>query len=191
VTLTVAATTLVGIAAVVPVSVTVSSDGSLKDVRSISGRRLPAGAIEIVQGWRFTPGTVNGVPTKMEAVVTLAMASGGAPLLSMARLPAYRSDATGLVRMRATVNPDGSVAAVDVIDGPEPLRQASADAVRQWTYERSSEAGTVSIPVEVAFERAYWGMEGGILAVGALIPSSGPFPRPKAGVVPPRLQPSR
>ncbi|MEP7355033.1 MAG: energy transducer TonB [Acidobacteriota bacterium] len=40
----------------------------------------------------------------------------------------------GAVRMRATIDKDGLVAHLDVLEGPGELRQAAVDAVSQWTY---------------------------------------------------------
>lgn len=41
----------------------------------------------------------------------------------------------GAVVMRATISPEGKVDQLEVISGPEVLRQAYLDAVRQWTFK--------------------------------------------------------
>ena len=37
--------------------------------------------------------------------------------------------------MRVILNPQGKVDRVEIISGPEALRQPILDAVRQWTYK--------------------------------------------------------
>jgi outer membrane biosynthesis protein TonB len=191
---TVALCVMVRLTADVQLSLLVGADGALKNVRVITGHPLlTAGAIEMVKSWRFTPGSINGVPVEMETRATLAMAIGGASLPDAALLPAYPGQAregavSGVVDMRAVVAPDGAVVSVDIVDGPEILRQASADAVRRWRYESSAVTGPTAIPVEIAFQCSRPSMCPAAVAVGALVPPAGPLSRPKPGVVPPRLR---
>ncbi|HEY8996481.1 MAG TPA: energy transducer TonB [Edaphobacter sp.] len=42
---------------------------------------------------------------------------------------------SGTTVMRAIINPQGKVDRVEIISGPEALRQPILDAVRQWTYK--------------------------------------------------------
>jgi TonB family protein len=54
--------------------------------------------------------------------------------------PTYPVDAKkahiqGSVVLKAVIGKDGSVLHLEVVSGPEELRQSSLDAVRQWTYE--------------------------------------------------------
>jgi TonB family protein len=53
---------------------------------------------------------------------------------------------TGVVVLHAVVAKDGSVAKVDVVSGPEQLRQFAVDAVKQWKYKPVTLNGT---PVQV------------------------------------------
>ena len=55
----------------------------------------------------------------------------------------------GVVRVEATVAPDGSVKAVDIKGGHPVLAQAAANAVRKWRWEPSSHESRE--PVEVKF----------------------------------------
>lgn len=53
--------------------------------------------------------------------------------------PVYPQDAkaahvSGAVVMRALIGPDGRVEKLQVMSGPEMLRQSALDAVRQWVY---------------------------------------------------------
>lgn len=45
------------------------------------------------------------------------------------------TDAEGTVVLHAIIGPDGTVQQLAVISGPEPLRDAALDAVRQWRYQ--------------------------------------------------------
>lgn len=65
--------------------------------------------------------------------------------------PKYPVDAKkagiqGTVVLKATISKDGAIENLDVVSGPEELRQSSLDAVRQWTYEPFMMNGE---PVEV------------------------------------------
>lgn len=179
----------------VELDILVGAGGDLKNVSVIAGHpMLTAGAVEMARSWRFTPGSINGVPTEMKTHATLVFATGGADLPAAGLLPAYPKGArkgavSGVVDMRAIVAPDGSVTSVEIVNGPELLRQAGAEAVRQWRFEPSAAAGATTIPVQIAFN--YFSRPsicplGPV--VGALIPPHGPFPRLEPGVVPPHLR---
>jgi len=81
-----------------------------------------------------------------------------AALLKIKIDPIYPADAlqhniSGTVTLHATINTDGHVMAIQIISGPDELRQAALDAVSQWTYHpyqlngRPVEAETtISVP---------------------------------------------
>jgi len=48
---------------------------------------------------------------------------------------ARRAGVQGTVVLDTVVNPDGAVAQIKVVSGPEPLTQAAMDAVRWWRYK--------------------------------------------------------
>ena len=175
------------------VSIVIGADGAIKSARVTSGFPLLRNdTLDIVKGWRFQPGTINGVPTEMEARATLLVTTMHAALPVPAILPAYPAEArnnqvSGVVHLRALVSPDGAVASVEAVGGPEILRQASTDAVRRWKYEPSAATGQAGMPVDIVFSMTRH-FRGDVTVVGALIPPGGPFPRPKPGVVPPRLR---
>ena len=67
--------------------------------------------------------------------------------------PAYPALARGLalggvVRMEATVSPDGSVRIVDVKGGHPVLAQAAASAVRRWRWEPSAHESHEEVEVK-------------------------------------------
>jgi TonB family protein len=78
-------------------------------------------------------------------VAAVALVLSGVSGFAQTRLihqvkPAYPAEAkqagvTGVVRVGATIAPDGSVRDVRVIEGPAALAAAAVDAVRQWRYE--------------------------------------------------------
>jgi protein TonB len=59
---------------------------------------------------------------------------------------ARQARVTGVVRVEATVGRDGKITQAAAVSGPPLLRQAAADAVRQWLYQPSLLNGQ---PVEV------------------------------------------
>jgi TonB family protein len=70
---------------------------------------------------------------------------------------ARQAGVQGTVVLDAVVNPDGTVAQVKVLSGPQVLAQAALDAVRWWRYEPYSvngRAATVETTVSVGFQLA-------------------------------------
>ena len=65
--------------------------------------------------------------------------------------PAYPQSATaahvqGQVRVRATVDRDGTVAAASIISGPPMLRDAALEAVQHWRYRPYTSHGK-AVPI--------------------------------------------
>jgi TonB family protein len=58
---------------------------------------------------------------------------------------ARKAHISGMVRLHAVIAKDGSVRLVEYVSGPEALRQAAIDAVKQWQYKPKTMAGN---PVE-------------------------------------------
>jgi TonB family protein len=62
----------------VEVQITISGDGSVIDARAISGHMaLRSAAVEAARGWVFKPLIIDGVPIKVESVLTFVFAGGG------------------------------------------------------------------------------------------------------------------
>jgi TonB family protein len=65
---------------------------------------------------------------------------------------AKRMKITGVVKVEATVDPDGKVTAVKVVSGNSALQNAAEDAVRKWKFVAGD--GTDTVNVEVSFAMA-------------------------------------
>jgi TonB family protein len=60
---------------------------------------------------------------------------------------AKKAGIQGIVRLRVTINKDGSVNDIRVLSGPPPLVKAAMDAVQQWRYALSQEVRVTIVPV--------------------------------------------
>ena len=64
----------------------------------------------------------------------------------------------GTVQLHIVVGKDGRVLQVEVVSGPDLLRQAAADAVQKWEYKPillNGEAVEVDTTVDVEFSLVY------------------------------------
>lgn len=82
------------------------------------------------------PLMLNAVPLPGKVEVSAGVA---ASMLKTKSAPVYPAKAlenhvSGTVVLHATINTEGSVEALRVINGPVLLQQAALDAVRRWTY---------------------------------------------------------
>jgi TonB family protein len=63
---------------------------------------------------------------------------------------ARRMHISGLVKLEATVDPDGKVTAVKTLSGSRALSQAAEDAVAKWKFVPAVAASTVNVDVNFA-----------------------------------------
>lgn len=63
---------------------------------------------------------------------------------------AKRMKITGVVKVEATVDPDGKVTAVKIISGNSSLQNAAEDAVRKWKFVAGDGTATVNVDVNFA-----------------------------------------
>jgi TonB family protein len=63
---------------------------------------------------------------------------------------AKRMKITGVVKVEATVDPDGKVTGVKVISGNSALQNAAEDAVRKWKFVAGDATDTVNVDVNFA-----------------------------------------
>jgi TonB family protein len=66
-------------------------------------------------------------------------------------LPAHAARIQGIVKLRVTVSPDGSVTDVAVIDGFPQLRAAAQDYVQSWVFIAGSKNGSCTQNTSVEF----------------------------------------
>ena len=65
---------------------------------------------------------------------------------------AKRMKITGVVKVEATVDPDGKVTGVKTLSGNSALTNAAEDAVRKWKFATGD--GTAMVDVDVTFAMA-------------------------------------
>jgi TonB family protein len=63
---------------------------------------------------------------------------------------AKRLRISGVVRVAATVSPDGAVTATKTVSGNHMLSAAAEDAVRRWKFVSAPEASTIEIDINFA-----------------------------------------
>jgi TonB family protein len=150
-----------GVGGVVDLKILVSPSGSVQHAEAVNGpEKLRAAAIEAVSRWTFQPYLVNGQPSTIEtteafnfntrdgSVAILAEPTG--PVRVSAGViagqivskvaPLYPAEArkahiSGTVIIRALISKDGEIIKAEVISGPDLLRDAALDAVKQWKYK--------------------------------------------------------
>jgi TonB family protein len=144
-----------GIQGNVRLRVTIDKDGSVMDIRVLSGHpQLVKASLEAVSQWRYAPSNEDRVTI---VTINFTLGKGGAapsahpaakdlppfgtpalkPLSAVRPVypPAAKSAGIqGGVTLRATVEKDGSVSHLEILTGDPQLGQAAIDAMRQWRY---------------------------------------------------------
>jgi TonB family protein len=144
----------------VELGITVGTDGAVEKALILAGpAELRDLSIAAVKQWKYKPYTVDGAAVEVETRVTLKFGDGGetpppprldADIVSLPEhdpglkvvtkvQPRYPIEAkqnriSGAVRMSVVIGMDGSVESVEVLSGPELLRDSAMEAVRQWRY---------------------------------------------------------
>jgi TonB family protein len=125
---------------------------------------LQGSALDAVKQWAYLPYELNGQPVVVETTITVTYSMGeqatlrhngtmitnreeAVELAANARelrkvkkvspiypLEAKQKSISGDVIVSVWIGLDGHVESVDVISGPDLLRDAATDAVRQWVY---------------------------------------------------------
>jgi len=91
----------------------------------------------------------------LAVATTLPLHAGDARPIKSRVSPAYpelakRMRVSGIVRISATVLPDGSVSATKTISGNHMLSGAAEDAVHKWKFVPASDESTVEVDVNFA-----------------------------------------
>jgi TonB family protein len=148
-----------GIQGVVTLKVTVLKDGSVSDVKVVSGDpALVESATQAVKQWEFTPLDKVSATTKVEINYSLEDVTKPVPVYKSNPVytpEAKRAKIQGTVVLRVTVEPDGTVGDVKVIRSLDKrLDQSAVDAVKTWKFKPATKAGK-PIAVETSVEINY------------------------------------
>ena len=145
-----------GIQGTVTVKVTVLKDGSVTDVKVLSGDpALVESATQAVKQWEFAPLDKASATTKIE--INYSLEGVTKPVPTFKPDPVYTPQAKkakiqGTVVLRVTVEPDGTVGDVKIIRSLDKgLDQAAVDAVTTWKFKPATKDGK-PIAVETSIE---------------------------------------
>ncbi len=163
-----------GIQGIVKLGVTVAKDGSVSNLKVVSGpTELVEAALEAVKQWRYTPSDEVRVTT-VDINFTLAKTGSGQASQQAAKetehvlvttvepitrvqpvypIEAKKAGIEGEVVLRTTIAKDGSVSHLDVVSGNPLLVKPALDAVQRWRY-KPSVTGTIVTAVTINFTLA-------------------------------------
>jgi len=114
-----------------------------------SNQGAPA-APPATQAGQAAPSTAPAASDSRPARIRIGGRVEEAKLIHMVQ-PVYPEDAkkakiSGTVQVKAVISKDGSLHDIECVSGPDELRQAAMDAVKQWRYEPTKLAGE---PIDV------------------------------------------
>ncbi len=171
-----------GIEGTVVLQCTVVKDGSVSEVKVVSGKpELAESATQAVKQWQFAPPDKAPVITKIEINYTLADKNAGAtideivvnanesrkavivtkPVIIYKPDPAYTPEAKaakvqGTVKLRVTIEADGTVGDVKLVQSLEKsLDQSAVDTVKTWKFRPGKKDGkpvVVNSDIEINFK---------------------------------------
>ena len=143
----------------VKVHVAIGEDGAVANAVVVSGPEpLRAAALADIRQYQFE---AKAAETDIDVGFSLRSATRSlrAPEVIGRVAPEYpkiarRRHIEGVVRVVAMVNPEGVVESVQPVSGPEPLKEAALDAVKQWRFrplQRNGKPGYGTAVVDVRF----------------------------------------
>ena len=102
-----------------------------------------------------TAGVVRAAALALVVAIALPASAAGDRAVKTKVPPVYpelakRMKITGIVKVEATVDPDGKVTAVKVVTGNSALQNAAEDAVRKWKFAAGEGTDTVNVDVNFA-----------------------------------------
>ncbi len=142
-----------GISGTVILHALIGKDGQVESLTAISGpEELQGAALDAVKQWVYKPYLLNGEPTEVDTTVTInfnltppagpvKVSSGVMQSQRVSSVPpVYPMDAKmihlqGSVVMRALIGKDGKVEQLEAVSGPQILREAAMESVKQWRYK--------------------------------------------------------
>lgn len=160
-----------GIEGTVIVEATTDYQGRVASTRILKSiPRLDQAAVKAIKKWIYEPYVINGRPRRVVFTVTVgfslqagrsdeALAAVGVPVRLRRVDPIYPEEAKkagieGTVVLGATINGNGQVTDVKVLESVPGLDQAAIDALKQWLYAPvrvGSQPVTYTFTVSVRF----------------------------------------
>lgn len=140
-----------GIEGIVIIEATTDYNGRVASTRILKSiPRLDQAAVKAVKKWVYEPLVINGRPRRVVFTVTIgfslhqgrtdeALAGVGPPVRLRRVDPIYPEEAKkagieGTIVLGATINENGQVTDVKVLESVPGLDQAAIDALKQWLY---------------------------------------------------------
>src|ERR1035441_10257842 len=124
----------------VTLSINIGRDGSVSDIRVLSGNpRFFKAAVRAVGQWRYRPNETDTRVTIVTIYFSRNRDYAAPPAVEPVKAvrpvyPPAAKVAGRIVTLLVTVEKDGSVSAVEPLAGDPQLAQAAVEAVRQWRY---------------------------------------------------------
>lgn len=139
----------------------IGKEGTIRNPSVVSGpEMLRDSAIEAVRQWTYRPYLLNGEPVEVDTTITVNYLMSPSPAPPPPPLPpgrvrvsagvmagqiinkvnpvfpeqAREDHIQGGVVMHAIIGKDGSIQSLQVISGPQALRNSVVEAVKQWKY---------------------------------------------------------
>lgn len=138
----------------VVLKVTIATDGTVAHAEPLSGpASLVQAAVDNVGQWQFEA-KAQETPIDIGFSLRSVTRSLRSPEPLQRIAAANRGGLHGSVRVVAMVDPDGRVEFAHPVTGPEELRPAAVEAVRQWTFRpklRNGKAEHGTAVVDVPF----------------------------------------
>jgi TonB family protein len=160
-----------GIEGTVIVEATTDLEGRVESIKILKPMPpLDQAAVKAIKKWRYDPYMINGRPRRVVFTVTVgfslhggktndALAAVGPPVRLKRVDPIYPEEAKkagieGTVVLGATIDGEGKITDVKVLESVPGLDQAAVDALKQWLYAPVRVGGqpiTYSFTVSVRF----------------------------------------
>ena len=151
-----------GIRGIVILDVVVDAKGKVESttiVRSVPG--LDEAAITAARQWEYAPTKVDGKPVRVRVTVPITFAlalprierQDGVPELRQGVSPAWPAGASGggLASAELTLEPDGRVGVVRILEGGAPWSDVLLTALKTWRFAPPPEDEVLSFRVEAEF----------------------------------------
>ena len=151
-----------GIRGIVILELVVDAQGKVESVnviRSVPG--LDEAAVEAARQWEYEITKVGGKPVSVRLTVPITFAmrlpevtrQEGIPELRQGAVPAFPEGERGSAEVAAeiTIDGDGMVTEIRVVQGEAPWTDAALRALRTWRFSSPADAAPISFRVQAEF----------------------------------------